>query len=80
MHILVWIISGIIAGWVAGLIMRGRGYGIIGDFLLGLVGGIIGGWLAREVGVWPHSWLGEIIIAVIGGVVLVAIVRILRRI
>lgn len=80
MHILLWIVSGIIAGWLAGLIMRGRGYGLIGDFLLGLVGGIIGGWLARGAGIWPESWLGEIIVAVIGGVILVVIVRLIRRV
>ncbi len=79
MYILLWIISGIIAGWLTGLIMRGAGYGIIVDFLLGLVGGVVGGWLARMLGFWPESWLGAIIVAVIGGCVLVFIVRVLRR-
>lgn len=55
MHILAWILSRILAGWIAGLIMRGRGYGIIGDLILGPIGGIIGGWLARMVGSGPEA-------------------------
>ena len=80
MHILVWIISGIIAGWLAGLIVRGRGYGLLGDLIIGLLGGIIGGWLFDMLGIATTSWVGEIIAAVVGGVVLVAIVRALRRV
>ncbi|MDH4137128.1 MAG: GlsB/YeaQ/YmgE family stress response membrane protein [Anaerolineae bacterium] len=79
MRFLVWIISGIVAGWLTGLVMKGRGYGLIGDLVIGLLGGVIGGWLFSLFGVATHSWLGEILVAVIGGVVLVAIVRVLRR-
>ena len=46
MNILIWIISGVVAGWIAGLLVRGRGFGLIGDLIVGLVGGLIGGWLA----------------------------------
>jgi uncharacterized membrane protein YeaQ/YmgE (transglycosylase-associated protein family) len=80
MHILVWIISGIIAGWLAGLIVRGRGYGLLGDLIIGLLGGVIGGWLFGMLGIATVSWVGEIIAAVVGGVVLVAVVRALRRV
>ncbi len=79
MPFLIWIVSGIIAGWVAGLIIRGSGFGLIGDLVIGLLGGIIGGWLAGLFGLQAISWLGNIITAALGGVVLVAIVRILRR-
>ena len=79
MRFLVWIISGIVAGWLTGLVMKGRGYGLIVDLVIGLLGGVIGGWLFSLFGVATHSWLGEILVAVIGGVVLVAIVRVLRR-
>ena len=50
MNILVWIISGIVAGWIAGLLVRGRGFGLSGDLIIGLLGGLIGGWLADTVG------------------------------
>lgn len=79
MHILVWLISGIIAGWLTGLVVRGRGFGLVGDLVVGLVGGLIGGWLFGQLGIATVSWIGEIIAAVVGGVILVAIVRVLRR-
>jgi len=79
MHLLAWIISGILAGWLTGLVMKGRGYGLIGDLVVGLLGGVIGGWLFSLFGLTARSWPGEILVAVIGGVVLVAVVRVLRR-
>ena len=79
-HLLVWIISGIVAGWLAGVLVRGRGFGLAGDLVIGLLGGLIGGWLAGLVGIAATSWLGEIAVAALGGVVLVAVVRTLRRV
>ena len=79
MQFLIWIVSGILAGWLAGLLVKGRGFGLIGDLVIGLLGGFIGGWLAGQFGLQPVSWLGNVITAAIGGVVLVVIVRILRR-
>jgi uncharacterized membrane protein YeaQ/YmgE (transglycosylase-associated protein family) len=80
MYMLIWIISGIIAGWLTGLVMRGRGFGVIGDLVVGLIGGIIGGSLAGFLGIVPTSWIGHILVAALGGVVLVAIIRALRRV
>ena len=80
MYILIWVISGIIAGWLTGLVMRGRGFGLVGDLIVGLVGGIIGGSLAGLIGIVPTSWIGHILVAALGGVVLVAIIRALRRV
>ncbi len=80
LHFLVWIISGIVAGWLAGVLVRGRGFGLAGDLVIGLLGGLVGGWLAGLIGIAATSWLGEIAVAALGGVVLVAVVRILRRV
>ncbi len=80
MSILLWIISGILAGWLTGLIMKGRGFGIIGDLIIGIVGGVIGGYVSNLVGIHFAGWVGDIITAVIGGVIFVAIIRLLRRI
>jgi len=80
MNILIWIISGIIAGWLAGLIVKGRGFGIIGDFIIGLIGGVIGGWLSGLIGISASSWLGQVLVAAAGGVVLVIIIRAIRRV
>ena len=74
------IIVGVIAGWLAGQVMKGGGYGIIVDLLLGLVGGVIGGWLFGALGILPGGgMIGSIIVAFVGAVVLVAITRALRR-
>lgn len=79
MSILIWIISGIIAGWLTGLIMKGRGFGIIGDLIVGLVGGLIGGYVFSLLGLRAGGWIGEIVVAVVGGIIFVAILRALRR-
>ena len=49
MGILSWIVVGLIAGWLAGIVMRGGGYGLIGDIIVGIAGGLLGGWLATSV-------------------------------
>jgi uncharacterized membrane protein YeaQ/YmgE (transglycosylase-associated protein family) len=79
MRILLWIISGIVAGWLTGLVMKGRGYGLLGNLVIGLLGGVIGGWLFSLLGLTATGWVGEIVVALVGGVVLVAIARFLRR-
>jgi uncharacterized membrane protein YeaQ/YmgE (transglycosylase-associated protein family) len=80
MYILIWIISGIVAGWLTGIVMRGRGFGLLGDLIIGLLGGLLGGWLFGLLGIVATSLVGQVIIAFLGGVVLVAIVRALRQV
>jgi uncharacterized membrane protein YeaQ/YmgE (transglycosylase-associated protein family) len=79
MGILSWIIIGLIAGWLAGVIMRGTGYGVLGDIVLGIIGALIGGFLASAVfGISsPVSGfnLGTLIVALLGAIFVVAIVR-----
>ena len=65
MNIIIWLIAGIIAGWLTGMIMKGGGYGLIGDLVVGLLGGLIGGWLAGKIGLGASGLLGEIIVAVL---------------
>ena len=73
------IIVGLIAGWLAGQVMRGGGYGILMDIVLGLLGGILGGWLFTALGIWPSGGIvGSIIVSFIGAVILVAITRVLK--
>jgi len=79
MRILLWVISGVVAGWLTGLVMKGRGYGLLGNLVIGLLGGILGGWLFSLFGLAARGWLGEIVVALVGGVVLVAIARLLRK-
>ncbi len=82
MSILSWIIVGLIAGWLAGKVMRGAGFGLIGDILIGVVGGLIGGWLATAVlhiGAEVNGLnLESIIVAFVGAVILLFVLRLLR--
>ena len=80
MGFLYWIIVGLIAGWLAGVVMRGGGYGILADIILGILGGILGGWIFSMLGIGTGAGLiGGIIVAFIGAVVLVSITRALKR-
>ena len=74
------IIVGLIAGWLAGVVMKGGGYGILVDILLGIVGGLLGNWIFGRLGVSSGSGvIGSIIVSFIGAVILVAITRVLKR-
>lgn len=74
------ILVGLIAGWLAGQVMKGGGYGILIDILLGLVGGVVGGWLFGALGVFPGGGiLGSIVVSFVGAVILVALTRAIKR-
>jgi len=75
-----WIVVGLVAGWLTGLVMKGGGYGIIVDILLGILGGFLGGWIFGRLGIWPAGgMIGSIIVAFVGAVILVWITRLLKR-
>lgn len=77
---LIWfLLIGLIAGWLAGKFMRGGGYGLLGDMIVGVIGALIGGWLFGLVGIGAGGLIGSIIVAFIGAVILIAILRALRR-
>jgi len=78
--LLYWVVVGLIAGWLAGVVMKGGGYGIVVDIVLGMIGAIVGGWIFSSLGIGAGGGLvGGIIVAFIGAVVLVAITRALKR-
>ncbi len=70
-----WLLVGLIAGFLASLVMRGGGYGIVGDIVVGLVGALIGGFLASLLGLGAGGFIGTIIVAFIGACILIAILR-----
>lgn len=81
MHILWWIIVGLIAGWLTRKIMKGTGYGVIGDIILGILGAVIGGFIMRQVGFAGQGGLiYTILVAVGGAVALTAVVRAVKRV
>ncbi|MBN3723752.1 GlsB/YeaQ/YmgE family stress response membrane protein [Burkholderia sp. Ac-20379] len=78
--LIMWLIIGAIAGWLAGLLVKGGGFGLIVDIIVGIVGAIIGGWLAAKLGIAVGSgFFASIIVAVIGAVILLFIIRLFRR-
>jgi uncharacterized membrane protein YeaQ/YmgE (transglycosylase-associated protein family) len=78
--ILVWALIGLVAGFLASRVMTGHGMGLLGDIVVGVVGAIVGGFLARYLGVTTaatsHSIVAEVIIAFLGAVILLAILRV----
>lgn len=72
------LLVGLIAGWLAGVVMKGRGYGIVGDILLGIVGAVVGGFLFGLLGVTAYGFLGRVVVALVGSIVLIGVVRLLR--
>jgi uncharacterized membrane protein YeaQ/YmgE (transglycosylase-associated protein family) len=79
MGILSWIVVGLIAGWLAGLVVKGGGFGIIGDIIVGIIGAVLGGWIANSLfhlGVGVNGINVEsILVAFVGAVVLIFILR-----
>lgn len=79
MGILSWIVVGLISGWLAGVVMRGGGYGLLGNILVGIVGALIGGFLAGALFSVPDAVNGfnftSILVAFLGAVLLIAILR-----
>lgn len=80
MGLLAWLVVGLIAGWLAGLVMKGGGYGVLVDILLGILGGFLGGWIFGKLGIWSGSgMIGSTIVAFVGAVILVWITRVLKK-
>jgi uncharacterized membrane protein YeaQ/YmgE (transglycosylase-associated protein family) len=76
---LVWqIVIGILAGFLAGKIMRGRGFGILIDLLLGIVGSILGGVLFGVLGLYSTGVIGQLVVATVGAMLLLYLIRRLR--
>jgi uncharacterized membrane protein YeaQ/YmgE (transglycosylase-associated protein family) len=73
------LIIGLVAGWLAGKLMRGSGYGIIADTLLGLIGAVIGSWLFRQLHIEVAGSIGFLAMATVGAVVLVGVAHLLRE-
>jgi len=78
--LLIWLIVGAVAGWLAGVIVKGGGFGLLGDIVVGIVGAFAGGWLLPRLGVELGVGLVSVIAsATIGAVVLLLILRLIRR-
>lgn len=76
----IWfLIIGVLAGWLAGKLMRGQGYGLLGDLLLGIVGALVGGLLFGILGLSAFGFLGSLVMATAGAVVVLLLVRAIKK-
>lgn len=81
MHGLIWfLLVGLIAGWLAGVLVKGGGFGVIGDIIVGILGAVIGGSLFSSVSIGSGGLLGAILVATIGAVILIFLLRLIRRV
>jgi uncharacterized membrane protein YeaQ/YmgE (transglycosylase-associated protein family) len=78
--LIIWIIVGAIAGWIASMVVRGAGMGLVGDIVLGIIGAVVAGWLFPAIGIsFGGSFIGAIIAAAIGAIIVLVIVKLVRR-
>jgi len=79
MSLLWFLLIGLIAGWLAGKIMKGSGYGVIGDIIVGILGAFIGGHVLAWLGVATYGLIGSLLSALLGAIILIFIVRLIKR-
>lgn len=78
--LIIILLIGLVAGWLAGVLVRGGGFGLVGDIVVGIIGAFIGGWLLPRLGIFtPSGLLWEIVTATIGAVILLVIIKVIRR-
>ncbi len=77
---IVFIIVGALAGWLAGVVVKGGGFGLIGDILVGIVGGFIAGWLLPSLNLGLTGILGSIVYSAIGAIILLFVIRLIKRV
>lgn len=77
--ILWFLLIGLIAGWLAGVLVKGGGFGLVGDIVVGVLGAVIGGFLFGMLGIGAHSMLGAILVATVGAIVLITLLRVIKR-
>jgi len=77
---LIWLlVVGLVAGWLAGKIMKGAGYGLVGDLVVGVLGAVVGGWLFGLLGIGAWGLFGSIVVATVGALILLYLVRMVKR-
>jgi len=73
--VLGWLLMGLLAGWLSGELVRGKGFGCLGNTLLGLIGGVLGGWIFEQLHIAMFGFIGGLAAATVGAVVIVALGR-----
>jgi uncharacterized membrane protein YeaQ/YmgE (transglycosylase-associated protein family) len=79
MHFIWYLIVGGVAGWLAGLVWKGSGYGLIGDIILGIIGGLVGGWIAGKLGIQESGLILKLIISAGGAWLILFIISLIKK-
>lgn len=79
MHLLWILLIGLVVGWLAGVLMRGRGYGVLADIVIGIVGSWIGSWIGGLLGIQATTGIGSFLMALVGALALIAIVKAIHK-
>lgn len=77
--LVMFLLIGLAAGWIAGKLMKGGGFGIIGDLIVGVVGAYLGGWVFGLLGLSAYGLIGSLIMATIGAMLLLYIIRLVKK-
>lgn len=79
-QLIVFLVIGGVAGWLAGIIMKGGGFGMIGSIVVGIVGAVLGGWIFEFLGISiGGEWMGPLVTATVGAVVLLFVIGLIRK-
>ncbi len=78
--LLLFLFIGLIAGWLAAILVKGRGFGVFGDILVGIIGAELGGWIFNALGLVAYGLAGAIIMALVGAVVLLSIIKLVKSV
>lgn len=78
-NLLVFLVIGLLAGWLASVIMKGGSFGLIGDLIVGVIGAFIGGWVFGMLGIKAGGNFGTFIMALVGAIVFLFILRLIKR-
>ena len=77
--LLMFLLIGLVAGWLAGKIMKGGGFGLVGNIIVGAIGAVLGGWLFGLLGISAGGLIGSLVTALVGAIVLLYLVRLIKK-
>lgn len=77
--LLLFLLIGLVAGWLAGKMMKGGGFGLVGNIIVGVIGALLGGWLFGLLGISAGGLIGSLVTALVGAIVLLYLVRLIKK-
>lgn len=78
--VVLFLLIGLIAGWLAGILVKGRGFGVLGDILVGIIGAELGGWIFNVLGLSVYGFIGAVIMSVVGAVALLSVIKLAKAV